>query len=148
MATTFLAKGRDRTCREVAVAGGPGGNGGGDLILTASVGVGGKNLRPDVLTVQKALNKVPAASGGPLPPLATDGWIGSNTNRAITKFQQHHFGAADGRVDPGLRTHAKLKEYQGTSPPGQSAPATGVPGSGGNPNTMAVFYARIEEGKQ
>jgi peptidoglycan hydrolase-like protein with peptidoglycan-binding domain len=76
------------------------------LEIQGSVGKGGKNIPPDVVTIQQALNRVPAHEGGPLPPLVVDGLVGPKTVGAIYRFQQHHFGVAkaDGRVDPGHRT--------------------------------------------
>lgn len=82
--------------------------------ITASVGsAGGVNRRPDVLTVQRLLNQVPPVSGGPTPPLVTDGVCGMKTKAAIQKFQIQQFGwsGADGRVDPGGRTHQRLNDF-------------------------------------
>lgn len=85
-------------------------------VLSAPVGrMGGRNLPADVINVQELLNKVPAAEGGPAPPLDVDGLCGPKTIAAIQKFQLQHFGwhGADGRVDPGGPTWAKLNEYEG-----------------------------------
>lgn len=82
--------------------------------ISASVGrMGGRNLPDDVRTVQELLNEVPATSGGPAPPLVPDSLCGPKTIGAIQTFQLHHFGfsGADGRVDPGGRTLAKLNEF-------------------------------------
>lgn len=87
--------------------------------ITASVGrLGGVNRPPDVITVQELLNKVRPGSGGPSPPLVVDGICGPKTIHAIQVFQLHHFGwqGADGRVDPGGPTLAKLNEFD--VPPG------------------------------
>jgi len=96
--------------------------------ISASVGrMGGKNRRPDVLTVQDLLNRVPPHQGGPVPPLVVDGLCGSKTIKAIQKFQLHHFGwrGADGRVDPNGQTHTKLNEYDRKQPtPGYPPPLT------------------------
>jgi len=82
--------------------------------ISASVGrMGGRNLPDDVRTVQELLNEVPATAGGPAPPLVPDSICGPKTIGAIQAFQLHHFGfsGADGRVDPGGRTLAKLNEF-------------------------------------
>jgi hypothetical protein len=149
MGTVFLAKHESGECRETVIEANGGGGGGGDLKIAASVGVNGRNLRDDVLTIQKALNKVSPPDGGPLPPLAEDGWIGQYTNTAITKFQKHHFGWADGRVDPGQKTITKLREYQGVAPPGKASGGSGGAGTvTPDPVTLAQFYAQIEEAKR
>jgi hypothetical protein len=79
--------------------------------------MGGKNMAQDVVNVQELLNMVPAAEGGPAPPLDVDGLCGPKTIAAIQKFQLAHFGwhGADGRVDPGGPTLAKLNEYESRS---------------------------------
>lgn len=100
------------------------------FVIQSSVGVGGKNLQPDVLRIQAALNRVPPTQGGPTPPLVPDSWIGPLTCTAIRNFQTFHFGQAkaDGRVDPNQYTIAKLREFQ-TSPaavtPGCACPPRG-----------------------
>jgi hypothetical protein len=76
--------------------------------ISASVGVGGRNLAPDVRTVQELLNGVPTPSGGPVPLLAVDGLIGPKTVGAIQRFQRTQLGWADGRVDPGGPTITRL----------------------------------------
>lgn len=73
-------------------------------IISASVGRGGVNLRSDVEIIQRLLNLVPLASGGPTPLLGVDSLCGPKTCAAISRFQTVHFGQADGRVDPGYRT--------------------------------------------
>ncbi|HKC50593.1 MAG TPA: hypothetical protein VKF60_07350 [Myxococcota bacterium] len=64
------------------------------------------------------LNEVPVAQGGPLPKLEVDGLCGPQTIDKIQKFQLAHFGwsGADGRVDPGGPTHAKLNEFDDKGP--------------------------------
>ena len=81
--------------------------------ISRTVGRSAANWYNDVVTVQQLLNQVPAGEGGPQPKLKVDGLCGSKTNTAIQKFQLHHFGwsGADGRVDPGHQTIAKLNEY-------------------------------------
>jgi hypothetical protein len=78
--------------------------------------MGGLNRTDDVRKVQVALNKVPAASGGPSKPLeTTTGICGPKTIEAIQLFQIKHFGwsGADGRVDVNGVTHQKLNEFDG-----------------------------------
>lgn len=104
------------------------------LTIQSSVGVGGKNLPADVLRIQEALNRVPAAQGGPTPSLVPDSWIGPLTCNAIRNFQTFHFGKAkaDGRVDPNQYTIAKLREFQTTptaAPAGCACPPKGVTSS-------------------
>lgn len=65
----------------------------------------------DVETIQSLLNQVPTNKGGPTPLLDLDGITGPLTIGAIKKFQNFHFGHADGRVDPGQKTLAKLNEF-------------------------------------
>jgi hypothetical protein len=62
------------------------------LDIQGSVGRGGRNQRPDVEKIQRALNRVPRTQGGPLPPLGVDGLVGPKTIGAIYGFQKHHFG--------------------------------------------------------
>ena len=89
--------------------------------ISASVGaMGGINRANDVITVQELLNGVTPAQGGPAPSLAVDGICGPLTKKAIQAFQLEHFGwkGADGRVDPGQQTLAKLNELSTGGPPG------------------------------
>lgn len=79
-------------------------------IIQASVGEGGVNRPGDVETIQSSLNRIPLDQGGPVPRLSVDGIIGPKTIGAIRHFQEHHGLTADGRVDPGGRTMAKLNE--------------------------------------
>ena len=86
----------------------------GGIELSASVGVNGINQRDDVRTIQKALNNVSLANGGPRTPLIVDGICGEKTKKAIQEFQLKHFGwkGADGRVDSDQVTIRKLRECQ------------------------------------
>jgi hypothetical protein len=73
------------------------------------VGRGGRNIRPDVQTVQDLLNDHMK------PPdefLAVDGICGPKTQRAIILFQRNVVGLSspDGRVDPSGRTISKLND--------------------------------------
>jgi peptidoglycan hydrolase-like protein with peptidoglycan-binding domain len=99
--------------------------------ISASVGQGGVNRNPDVLTVQQLLNKVPASWGGPFPLLAQDGWIGPKTNAAIRRFQEvqfQHVFNPDGKVDPGQRTIRRLNHInQSSERPGAPFKVTAEP---------------------
>lgn len=77
-------------------------------IIRRSVGFGGANQPADVQIVQKLINAVPLARGGPSPALAVDGLCGPLTCGAITRFQTRNIGSADGRIDPGQRTQEAL----------------------------------------
>lgn len=80
-------------------------------VISSSVGAkGGRNRPADVITVQRLLNSVPFAQGGPVPKLQVDGLCGIRTITAIQKFQTHHFGwqGRDGRVDPDGQTLRRL----------------------------------------
>jgi hypothetical protein len=75
--------------------------------ITASVGRGGRNLRDDVLKIQKLLNEhMPV----PLQLLVEDGLCGGSTITAIEEFQRRalHMKRPDGKVDPQGSTMAAL----------------------------------------
>jgi murein DD-endopeptidase MepM/ murein hydrolase activator NlpD len=78
------------------------------LVILHSVGVKGKNRKPDVTKIQKALNKI--KSPFITEKLVEDGLFGSKTGEAITRFQQKHVFLLkpDGRIDPGGKTIQKL----------------------------------------
>ena len=75
--------------------------------LLASVGANGKNLRDDVLTVQRLLKSKDCNPG------AVDGSCGTNTINAIRKFQATFMSAPDGLIEPGRTTWAKLSATGG-----------------------------------
>lgn len=81
--------------------------------IQGSVGSGGKNRSDDVKVVQSLLNAVPVAQGGASPKLIVDGGAGTNTIKAISKFQTQQFGRHDGLVDPGKSTFNKLVALSG-----------------------------------
>jgi hypothetical protein len=85
-----------------------------DQSISQPVGDGAKakNLYDDVVTIQKLLNQITPPDGGPNPPLKVDGICGHKTKSAIQNFQLLHFGwkLADGRVDPGGPTLARMNE--------------------------------------
>jgi peptidoglycan hydrolase-like protein with peptidoglycan-binding domain len=78
-------------------------------VVKRSVGLAGFNAPADVQLVQRLLNAVPFARGGPAPPLAVDGQCGPLTCGAIRRFQiTNHVGFPDGRLDPGQQTERVL----------------------------------------
>ncbi len=77
--------------------------------LAKSVGNAGINMPADVLNVQVNLNRIPALRGGPPIPLDADSRVGPMTLDAIARFQKHHFGWSDGRIDPKGKTHQQLE---------------------------------------
>lgn len=101
-------------CKKLHTLSGSGKN----LSLTAPVGQAARcrNLGPDVLKVQKALNRFPPLEGGPSPKLKEDGIHGPLTQKAIVAFQKKHFGmeGADGVIDPGQQTDRELCHASGT----------------------------------
>ena len=85
--------------------------------IEKSVGIGGANVRSDVLSIQKLLNRISPDKGGPAIMLGEDGWIGVKTNTAIRDFQQFHKTGTDTRVDPGGATLAKMNAVAGGRDP-------------------------------
>lgn len=85
--------------------------------ISASVGSGGKNLKPDVLTVEKLLNRYLAAHGE--PPLTADGTVDIDTILTIQSYQKDVVGIAnpDGKIDPGGKTWKALDSGQGLTAP-------------------------------
>ncbi len=82
------------------------------LMLSASVGAGGKNKPEDVETVQAYLNRNGAGIG-------VDGKCGPQTINAIKAFQKSiGFSVPDGRVDPGGKTEAALNGQKVQFPKG------------------------------
>lgn len=76
--------------------------------MTGSVGVGGRNARPDVILIQTLLNAIPSIEGGPQTKLAIDGLSGPLTAAAIRRYQQARTTVVDGRVDAGGSTIKSL----------------------------------------
>jgi hypothetical protein len=73
------------------------------------------------------LRLVPAASGGPpdnIKPLLYTDAVGGFTLKAITDFQQFHFGIASGRIDVDGPTLARLREeaWRAAGRPGPPPP--------------------------
>jgi hypothetical protein len=115
MAKRVLARQTNGECVELDLPGG-------GLTISASVGLGGRNIPDDVKTIQAALNRVSADQGGPDPKLDVDGIVGPLTRAAIAAFQKQQFGWSDGRVDTDNVTIQKLRAINGGNPAG-AAPA-------------------------
>lgn len=109
---------------------------GGPITITAPVGIRGTNRPNDTVTIQDALNRVPAIQGGASPPLGVDGLCGPKTQRAIQVFQLKHFGwsGADGLVEPGRQTIGKLNEI--LTPVVAARPSAGTSQASGAPASM------------
>lgn len=80
------------------------------ISLSQSVGEKGSNLKHDVLSIQKALNRIKPSIKQ--PPLVEDGVYGKDTAEAIKLFQQKHvlLKNPDGRIDPHGKTIKKLNQ--------------------------------------
>ena len=87
--------------------------------LQASVGTNGRNLREDVMTVQRLL-KSKGMDPGPI-----DGIIGAKTIAAIRKFQATFLSKPDGLIQPHMTTWMKLTTVDGPAPSPQLAQWTG-----------------------
>jgi len=98
--------------------------------ISASVGRGGVNNDPDVITVQQLLQPHMSALG--LPPLEIDGDCGDNTRKAIRLYQKRVMGLSnpDGRIDVGGRTWNSLSAgttvTPSTVPSGSAADLSGA----------------------
>ena len=103
------------------------------VTLQGSVGRNGRNLCDDVVQIQDALNRVGPANGGPIIPLAVDGFVGPKTIKAIADFQKTQFPDKfpDGCVDPGQRTVGRLNDLLAGAPTFNDEM---VPGFGGVPS--------------
>jgi peptidoglycan hydrolase-like protein with peptidoglycan-binding domain len=90
--------------------------------LVGSVGLGGRNRKPDVTAVQNALAAANVSPGRP------DGICGRRTIQAIERFQQSFMRRPDGRVDVSGPTWRHLSQHHAAS--GSSAAhAAGAPAS-------------------
>jgi hypothetical protein len=96
-------------------------------MIADSVGGGCPNRRDDVLVVQSLLNVAYARIRVPSRTIAVDGILGSETHAALLHFQRAQTGTADGRVEPGGRTLARL-----------NAVAAGPPRSSGTARAASV----------
>jgi hypothetical protein len=112
----------------------------GPIAVSAPVGIKGTNLPDDVVTIQTALNRVQADQGGPSQSLAVDGKCGPKTEKAIQLFQLKHFGwkGADGLIEPGRQTIAKLNDLLGPTGPAKTGG-----GSGGAPAVVFPVTVRL-----
>jgi hypothetical protein len=96
--------------------------------ITRSVGAGGVNIPADVTEIQRLLNLVPVAKGGAAPPFLVFGTCDPATRAAILRFQKEQVPAfADGRIDPGGPTLAKLNAL--AAAPGPVPPPSSPTGS-------------------
>ena len=75
--------------------------------LGGSVGANGKNLRDDVLTVQRLLKSKGQSLG------LVDGVCGPKTISAIRKFQSTFMSVPDGLIEPSRTTWTKLSATGG-----------------------------------
>jgi hypothetical protein len=112
----------------------------GSIVINGSVGRGGRNSPDDVKTIQRALNAVDPADGGPVLKLAVDGIVGPLTIAAIEKYQNRQLGWADGRVDTDEPTIHALNGYRGG---GLAAPQRG----GAKPKPVPPPKATAAENK-
>jgi len=78
--------------------------------LKGSVGLGGVNLRDDVMTVQALLKSVGVDPG------RIEGHCGPRTVASIQAFQKRFLPHGDGRVDPNVFTWKKLTGAPGRPP--------------------------------
>lgn len=80
----------------------------GGVVLSGSVGQGGRNLFSDVQLVQGLLNVAGSFASAGKPPLKIDGLVGPLTIATISRFQSATLRFADGRIDPHGPTLARL----------------------------------------
>src|SRR5580765_4620321 len=93
--------------------------------IMQSVGKGGANQPTDVTEIQRLLNEVPADKGGASPPFVAFGTCDAATLAAILNFQKKQVPAfADGRIDPGGPTLARLNVLAAASPKGSLSDVT------------------------
>jgi hypothetical protein len=87
--------------------------------ISGSVGLNGKNVKTDVETVQKLLNRVPREKGGPAALLKVDGLCWQKTTAAIERFQKIGCGFKwpDRLISPGKRTWIELDKYDQPAAP-------------------------------
>jgi len=87
------------------------------ILITASVGQNGRNVRSDVTTVQGLL----LARGH--SPGTIDGLSGTRTINAIRSFQGQYMTQPDGLVEPGMGTWKRLIGFIAITPPTKAAAA-------------------------
>lgn len=85
------------------------------MMLSGSVGRKGRNLRTDVVVVQRLIN---AALKLPFVPLKVDGLVGSKTIYGIESFQRYavHFRQPDGLIEVNGKTWQSLKRFLSEAP--------------------------------
>jgi peptidoglycan hydrolase-like protein with peptidoglycan-binding domain len=107
------------------------------------------NSSPDVLIVQRVLNRIDPSQGGAAPKLSSDGIVGVKTIGAIKHFQSRQTGIVDGRVDPNKRTIAAFNRLiAGTSiplSPGVKLQSSGAIVQPGQNNPTNVFFSVTPE---
>lgn len=86
-----------------------------DKPISGPVGAG-HGKPDDIRTVQRFLNALAPAEGGPDLILAEDGICGPKTQAAINKFQKFSVGFVDGRIDPQGKTIRALTGFIVGSP--------------------------------
>jgi peptidoglycan hydrolase-like protein with peptidoglycan-binding domain len=86
-----------------------------DKPISGAVGAG-HGKPDDIRTVQRFLNALLPAEGGPDLVLAEDGICGPKTQAAINKYQKFAVGFVDGRIDPQGKTIRALTSFIVGSP--------------------------------
>jgi hypothetical protein len=86
-----------------------------DSPISGPVGAG-HGKPDDIRTVQRFLNALLPAEGGPTLTLAEDGICGPKTQAAINKYQKFAVGFVDGRIDPQGKTIRALTGFIVGSP--------------------------------
>jgi peptidoglycan hydrolase-like protein with peptidoglycan-binding domain len=81
-----------------------------DKPISGPVGAG-HGKPDDIMTVQRLLNALLPAEGGPDLVLAEDGICGPKTQAAINKYQKFAVGFVDGRIDPQGKTIRALTGF-------------------------------------
>jgi len=83
--------------------------------MNGSVGLGGVNVKSDVVLVQTLLNSIPPRDAGPVARLVVDGIVGPLTIGAIQRYQKAKTKVVDGRVDVGGPTIKALSSHPNRS---------------------------------
>ena len=100
-----------------------------DRPISGPVGAG-HGKPDDIRMVQRFLNALLPAEGGPDLVLAEDGICGPKTQAAINKYQKFAVGFVDGRIDPQGKTIRALTGFivgSPTVPQGIARPERGRP---------------------
>jgi hypothetical protein len=111
-----------------------------DSPISGPVGAG-HGKPDDIKMVQRFLNALLPAEGGPTLILAEDGICGPKTQAAINKYQKFAVGFVDGRIDPQGKTIRTLTGFivgSPTVPPGTLGQSkAGLPAANA-PNTKVL----------